>query len=710
MFPKDYLIVKETLIHLWIANDLISSKGNMEVEEIGKKICKELYLRSFFHDAMNEGLDFFKMHDLVHDLAQSIMDDECRVIENDRLANLSRVRHLTLSYSDPPFDMLSALFKADSLRTVMLLSSVKKIEAHKFPHGLYFRSLRAFDAGWTNLTNIELSCLLSLIVGSKHLRYLNLSGTMIRFLPESICSLQSLQTLDVSNCRDLEKLPEHMSRIRSLRHLYIEGCPLNHIPPNIGKLSCLRSLCRFIVNRRRGCGIDELGSLLNLEGRVRIEHLEKVKSPTEAKKANLAGKMNLKRLTLEWGLNESTESYKKKTAQVLEALEPPPGLEFLRIDSFSGMRFPGWFSNNDAIFQNLDSIEFFDCKNCSELPTGMGKLPSLTYLGMYRMDCLRYVDDESESFGTGELEGAGYLQLQKLRISCLTSLERLSRSRMERRDIFPRLSSLNIEGCPKLTSLHCLQSIRELSIKGCSETVLESVSNLHTLTSLEIWNNDDLASFPDGFLHNLTALKSLKISRFTKLQDLQSDMLIGLTALEELSISSCDMFECFSTGTYRGLISLKNMQIVNCRKLKSLSDNFGDLPALESLRISKCPELETFPNGLNNLSSLQRLTLSESKLTALPENLQHLPALKGMRISGFPNLEKLPDWLGDLTSLSSLYIISCPKLEYLPTSIQYLTNLQSLNITNCPKLEERCKKEIGEDWHKIAHVPRINVR
>ncbi|KAH7514970.1 hypothetical protein FEM48_Zijuj11G0146700 [Ziziphus jujuba var. spinosa] len=578
--------------------------------------------------------------------------------------------------------MLSALFKADSLRTVMLLSSVKKIEAHKFPYGLYFRSLRAFDAGWTNLTNIELSCLLSLIVGSKHLRYLNLSGTMIRFLPESICSLQSLQTLDVSNCRDLEKLPEHMSRIRSLRHLYIEGCPLNHIPPNIGKLSCLRSLCRFIVNRRRGCGIDELGSLLNLEGRVRIEHLEKVKSPTEAKKANLAGKMNLKRLTLEWGLNESTESYKKKTAQVLEALEPPPGLEFLRIDSFSGMRFPGWFSNNDAIFQNLDSIEFFDCKNCSELPTGMGKLPSLTYLGMYRMDCLRYVDDESESFGTGELEGAGYLQLQKLRISCLTSLERLSRSRMERRDIFPRLSSLNIEGCPKLTSLHCLQSIRELSIKGCSETVLESVSNLHTLTSLEIWNNDDLASFPDGFLHNLTALKSLKISRFTKLQDLQSDMLIGLTALEELSIYSCDMFECFSTGTYRGLISLKNMQIVNCRKLKSLSDNFGDLPALESLRISKCPELETFPSGLNNLSSLQRLTLSESKLTALPENLQHLPALKGwmklqksifsfacrfpnghnnlssvqyLSLSGYHDPDEvLPDWLGNL----SLFIIS----------------------------------------------------
>ncbi|XP_060673819.1 putative disease resistance protein RGA4 [Ziziphus jujuba] len=459
-----------------------------------------------------------------------------------------------------------------------------------------------------------------------------------------------------------------MSRIRSLRHLYIEGCLLNHMPPSIGKLSYLRSLSFFIVDRRRGRDIDELGSLLNLGGSLRIEHLEKVKSPTEAKKANLAGKMNLKRLTLEWGLNiDSTESYKEKTAQVLEALEPPPGLEFLRIDNFRGMRFPRWFSNNGAIFQNLDSIEFFDCKNCSELPTGMGKLPSLTCLGMYRMDCLRYVDNESESFGTGELEGAGYLQLQKLRISCLPSLERLSRSRMERRDIFPRLSSLNIEGCPKLTSLHCLQSIRELSIKGCSETALESVSNLHTLTSLEIWNNDDLASFPDGFLHNLTALKSLKISGFTKLQYLQSDMFVGRTALEILSISSCYTLECFSTGIFQGLISLKEIRIENCRKLKSLSDSFGDLSALESMEMRLCEELETFPNGLNNLSSLQHLILKGSWMADLPENLQHLPALKHMLISGFPYLEKLPDWLGDLTSLSSLYIMFCPNLEYLPT-------------------------------------------
>ncbi|XP_024935130.3 disease resistance protein RGA2 [Ziziphus jujuba] len=692
IFPKDFKIEKVRLIHLWIANDLISSKGKMEVEEIGNDIFKELYWRSFFQKEYH--IDRFTMHDLVHDLAQYIMKDEVlHVSEIDCPDhNLSRVRHMTFNSSEPTiFDMRSALYKPKSLRTLVLMPSV-----NKFPYGLYFRSLRAFVA---RRSSIELSCLSSLIVSSKHLRYLNLSGAQIRFLPEPICSLQSLQTLDVSHCYNLQKLPKHMSRLRSLCHLYIEGCRLlNHMPPNIGKLSCLRSLSRFIVDRRRGYDTDELGSLLKLGGSLRIEHLEKVKSPVEAKKANLVGKTNLQRLHLHWYYNLNEVGDQKLNEQVLDALEPPPTLKLLEISNFRGGHFPHWFN---ADFENLISIDFSYCKNSMELPTAMGKLPSLTSLYLRDMDCLRYVDNESYN---GQLFG-GFFRLETLRILYLPNLERLSR--VERSHTLPRLSNLDIGGCPKLTSLHYLPSIEKLYVTKCNETVLESVSNLHTLKSLYISDNDDLASFPDGFLHNLTALKSLGISRFRKLQDLPSDMLIGLTALEKLSISHCEMLECFPTGIFQGLISLKEIHIKKCRKLKGLSDSFGDLTALESLQLQGCSELETFPDGLNNLSSLQRLTLV--RLAALPENLKHLPSLKYMEISGFPNLENLPEWLGDLTSLSSLSISNCRNLEYLPKCIQHLTNLQSLAIGDCRKLKKRCKNGIGEDWHKIAHIPRIHV-
>jgi hypothetical protein len=63
--------MKEELIQLWMDNGFIA-KRNLEVEDVGNKVWKELYQKSFFQDIkMDEysGDISFKMHDLVHDLA-----------------------------------------------------------------------------------------------------------------------------------------------------------------------------------------------------------------------------------------------------------------------------------------------------------------------------------------------------------------------------------------------------------------------------------------------------------------------------------------------------------------------------------------------------------------------------------------------------------------------------------------------------------------
>ncbi|KHG05138.1 Disease resistance RGA2 [Gossypium arboreum] len=36
-----------------------------------------------------------------------------------------------------------------------------------------------------------------------------------------------------------------------------------------------------------------------------------------------------------------------------------------------------------------------------------------------------------------------------------------------------------------------------------------------------------------------------------------------------------------------------------------------------------------------------------------------------------------------------------------------LTNLQELDIHGVSQLEERCEKDIGADWYKIAHIPLV---
>ena len=67
----------------------------------------------------------------------------------------------------------------------------------------------------------------------------------------------------------------------------------------------------------------------------------------------------------------------------------------------------------------------------------------------------------------------------------------------------------------------------------------------------------------------------------------------------------------------------------------------------------------------------------------------------------------MPEGIGALTSLQTLYIWDCPKLESLPEGFGALTSLQTLDIRRCPILLKRCKKQIGEDWHKISHIPNL---
>ncbi|XP_027181822.1 putative disease resistance protein RGA1 [Coffea eugenioides] len=77
VFPKGSKIEKEEVIHLWMANGLISSNGTMEVEDVGDAVLTELHYRSLFQAMAKDEFGSvltFNMHDLVHDLAQSVME------------------------------------------------------------------------------------------------------------------------------------------------------------------------------------------------------------------------------------------------------------------------------------------------------------------------------------------------------------------------------------------------------------------------------------------------------------------------------------------------------------------------------------------------------------------------------------------------------------------------------------------------------------
>ncbi|XAR64978.1 hypothetical protein NMG60_11008888 [Bertholletia excelsa] len=151
LFPKDSTIKKEKLIHLWMANGFILLKGNIEPEDIGNEIWNELCWRSFFQDVQkNEysGEITFKMHDLMHDLAQSVMEDESHIMDLKISTSIPKqgVRHVTLlDFWGSTFP--DSLYRFKSLKSILRQCDDYTVDGDKLSRKLSnFGSLRALDA------------------------------------------------------------------------------------------------------------------------------------------------------------------------------------------------------------------------------------------------------------------------------------------------------------------------------------------------------------------------------------------------------------------------------------------------------------------------------------------------------------------------------------------------------------------------------------
>ncbi|XP_059590786.1 putative disease resistance protein At3g14460 [Vitis vinifera] len=654
------------------------------MEEIGESYFDELLAKSFFQTSIGRKGSCFVMHDLIHALAQHVSGDFCaRVEDDDKLPKvLEKAHHILYFRSDynrfvafknfVPFKNFEAVAKAKSLRTFLEVKPLEFYPSHTLSKRVFQDILpKMWYLHVLSLCAYKITYLPKSIGNLKHLRYLNLSSTMIQKLPESVCCLCNLQTMILRKCSSLVELPSKMEKLINLRYLDISECgSLREMSSHgVGRLKSLQRLTHFLVGQNNGLRIGELGELSSIRGKLHISNMENVVSVSDASRANMKDKSYLDELIFDWGdkcTNGVTQSG-ATTHDILNKLQPHPNLEQLSITNYPGEGFPNWLGDPSVL--NLVSLELRGCGNCSTLPP-LGQLTQLKYLQISRMNGVECVGDEF--YGN-----ASFQFLETLSFEDMQNWEKWLCC-----GEFPYLQKLFIRKCPKLTGKlpEQLLSLVELQIDGCPQLLMASLI-VPAICQLRMVDFGKLQLQMPGC--DFTALQTSQIEILDVSQWNQLPM-----APHQLSIRKCEYVESLLEEEI-SQTNIHYLKIDDCSFSRSLH-KVGLPTTLKSLLISECSKLEFLLPELFrcHLPVLERLSIERGVIDdslSLSFSLGIFPKLTNFTILNLKGFEKLSILVseGDLTSVCSLSLTDCPNLESIEL---HALNLKSCSIYRCSKL------------------------
>ncbi|KAF7815708.1 putative disease resistance protein RGA1 [Senna tora] len=426
------------------------------------------FMRTFTTD--DHGCMRFKMHDLVHDLAQSITEKECCVMKDGDITNLPRsTRHIGIPTP---------------------ICSLRKLEIFKLEH---CRNLGRLPEGLTNLQNL------------RHLIIILCSG--LSHMPPGIGKLSGLRTLNLFIVRSEEghSLKELHDLNLCQRELSIKG------------LEC-------VGNVEEAKGVNLIGKkelrVLSLRWGYVYSGSEIKPMGVDAEQVIEALKPHSNLMKLEvWGyIGSHFPSWMKDVSCI-------NNLVSLKLEDFSNcVQLPalGKLPSLEKLeIKGMECVEYMDDDECYDGVEAKAFV-SLKTLQLYRMPKLERLlkRDGGEMFP--HLHKLRIFGCPKLTLPCLPSVEELFISRCEEELVesissLCGLKSLTIFECLKLkelpTQLKSLHTLEELVLFGCDELecipeqVLEALNSLRTL---EIHMCRALKCLPEAIQH-LTSLERLSI-------------------------------------------------------------------------------------------------------------------------------------------------------------------------------------------------------
>ncbi|KAG2481086.1 hypothetical protein PVAP13_J683269 [Panicum virgatum] len=761
LFPKGLPLDKQQLVDQWIAHNVISlTHGYNCLEDVGDECFNSLVQVSFLQDVKEYfGRVCCEMHDLLHDLAQFILDEQISTnVPKDATSSTKYHKYFSLNAraiyvdggdcDDIIFNKaknakhLCSIIANNNLSTTMLTAifqtkhlkylEMSRLQCESLPETMSdIWSLQALHLECSSLLELPKS-----IGKLQKLRTLNLSWCMkLKFLPDSIGDCNMLSSIYLCQYMELAALPNSIGRNKKLRVLKLDHTKIKELPVVITKLRNLQCLslrnCYRLVELPKGIGnLDKL-QVLNLEYCVQlvelpkdINNLEKlhfagiselanvgrnsegliirgishVLEKDDAHKACLKEKTNLQRLKLEWKMHQKGEVDTMLEEAVLDGLEPPAGIKELEICGYSGENYAWWMHNQ------VVGTELSDFQGLKHLQ-GLVELPCLEELELHKMPSL-------ESISCGP-----FPSLVKLLMDDLPRLEEVwlvaERTMSDGEEggncsncaphsgqvrVGNCLTCLNISNCLTLKIKTFLPLSCHLKHWKFSDHLQNTGREWEVVQHMTAW--ELLKTFLiDNALGELRYPQELNILNCCRLSSLPQAM-GQLTSLQSLPQSL----------QHQHLTSLEDLRIHACHALHELPEWLGDLCALCKLHISGLDGLACFPESMCRLTSLKELCIDSCPLiTSFPQGMESLASLEKLCISRLGGIGSLPEGIKGFTALKKLEIIDYQGIKSLPEGIKCLTTLKKLVIKKRPDLARRYEEGKGKDWHPISHIPDVRI-
>ncbi|KAL2920497.1 Disease resistance protein RGA2, partial [Bienertia sinuspersici] len=596
LFPKDFQIRKEMLISLWMAQGYVVPLDNgQSIGDAAEEYFLILLKRCFFQNIKKDGFGeivSFKIHDLMHDIAQSVSRKEIYAFNTTNSGNVGNIngRHLSI------------VGRRDFGKCPLMEALIA-----------YFQRLRALD-----LSGNDIKSLSSSIGELLHLRYLDLSGNrFLEVIPNSFTKLCNLQTLKLKFCNELKEFPKDLSRLVKLRELDINFCDkMTYMPRGMGKMTSLERLkgCYKLGGEGRCSswkewfyGLEDLKNLNNLKKELEI----KIRWPEKVENNNNNNNNVVKKDTWSWEerLNlclRSMEHLNKIVLmfmypceisdqtiilRIMEELQPHPNLKELAVWDYGGMKMPSWA--NAASLPHLARLCLYRCMELEYLPL----FPSLKVLVLNDLLALKVLGVEEISNNS---DSSSSPQLQQL---------------------VPCLSWLEINDCPQLTCIMKCPRLEFLSLNYWSASneririVCPNIKKVRvgSVASLNSWSMESMKSIQD-----------LTIKHDHRMMD-PSNCIQYCSNVQILSIESCGNLEAIPNWMLK-LTSLR--ELILCRCSESLRRRCQKEPPGKDW-----PDIQHIPYIEIRSQSGRRTGLSAAK--TLTEALQFVELIEKLNMFSY---------------------------------------------------------------------------